>query len=243
MIQFSRTMAIGRKDMESYYTKPPLVTWALLFPAVLMLAVFVKDPAGYLKVAPGIIAMTLLFGCTSMAAIVITFEKRTKTLRRLLLTPVSNETILFGKAGSASAYGLATTFVLTLGLILFLGLPMASPAWFILGLILGACVFSLLGIIASVMVQEVFEAMTLMNFFRFPTLFISGVFMPLAAFPAWLLPLAMISPLTYVAELLRYGISGEAWFHHPLIPASVLAAFLAASWVIALKAFKNRATR
>jgi len=41
----------------------------------------------------------------------------------------------------------------------------------------------LLGLAAAVMVREVFEAMTLMNFFRFPILFISGVFMPLAQLP------------------------------------------------------------
>jgi ABC-2 type transport system permease protein len=85
--------------------------------------------------------------------------------------------------------------------------------------------------------------MTLMNFFRFPTLFISGVFMPLASFPGWLLPLAMVSPLTYVTGLLRYGISGETWFTNPLAPTAVLAAFLAASWIITLKSFEKRSTR
>ena len=61
MNQLSRALAIGRKDVESYYGKPPLVTWALLFPAVLMLSVYVKDPAGYLAVAPGINRHDLAF--------------------------------------------------------------------------------------------------------------------------------------------------------------------------------------
>ena len=90
MSQVVSALFISRKDIESYYSKPPLITWGILFPAVLMLAIYVKDPATYLNVAPGIIAMTLLFGNTSMAAIVVTFEKRSGTLQRLLLTPVTH---------------------------------------------------------------------------------------------------------------------------------------------------------
>jgi ABC-2 type transport system permease protein len=240
MNQFARALAIGRKDVESYYSKPPLITWALLFPAVLMLSVYVKDPDGYLAVAPGIIAMTLLFGCTSMAAIVVTFEKRSGTLRRLLLTPVSHQTIIVGKAGSAAAYGLATSLVLTLGLTVLLGLPLANPLIFAAGLLLGAAAFSLLGILAAVLVREVFEAMTLMNFFRFPTLFISGVFMPLNAYPAWLMPLAMVSPLTHAVELLRLGASGTCYFSSPWVPTAVLAAYVLGGGWSAFYAFKQR---
>jgi len=243
MNQLSRALAIGRKDVESYYGKPPLITWALLFPAVLMLSVYVKDPGGYLAVAPGIIAMTLLFGCTSMAAIVVTFEKRSGTLRRLLLTPVSHQTIIIGKAGSAAAYGLATSLVLALALALLLGMPLVNPWTFASGLLLGAATFSLLGILASVMVREVFEAMTLMNFFRFPTLFISGVFMPLDAFPTWLLPLAMVSPLTHVVELLRLGASGICYFSSPLVPTTILVAYVLGGWWATNGVFRRRAAR
>jgi ABC-2 type transport system permease protein len=243
MNQLGRALAIGRKDVESYYAKPPLITWALLFPAVLMLAVYFKHPQGYLAVTPGVIAMTLLFGCTSMAAIVVTFEKRAGTLRRLLLTPVTYRTIVLGKAGSAAAYGLATSLVLTAGLALALGLPLARPEVFAAGLLLGGAAFALLGILAGAVVREVFEAMTLMNFFRLPTLFISGVFMPLDDFPAWLLPLSMVSPLTHVVELIRFGVTGRCWFDGPLVPTLALLAFILGGWFLAVSAFRRRAAR
>ena len=63
-----RVFFIARKDMESYYSKPPLITWGLIMPAVLMLAVYMRSPGSYLSVAPGIVAMTLLFGNTSIGA-------------------------------------------------------------------------------------------------------------------------------------------------------------------------------
>ncbi|GAG12065.1 unnamed protein product, partial [marine sediment metagenome] len=226
MSQFLRALCISRKDVESYYGKPPLVTWGLLFPAVLILAVYLKDRTGYLAVAPGIIGMTLLFGNTSMAAIVITFEKRTGTLERLLLAPLGTRTIVLGKALSAAAYGIATSVVLTAGLVVLLGMPLARPGIFVVGLLLGTGTFSLMGIVASVIVKEVFEAMTLMNFFRFPLLFISGVFIPLSEMPGWIRPAAYLSPLTHVVELIRFGIFGESRLGSVWVPAAAATIFL-----------------
>ena len=241
MSQLLRALSISRKDMESYYLKPPLVTWGLLFPTVLIVAVYLKNPGTYLTVAPGIIGMTLLFGNTSMAAIVVTFEKRSGTFQRLLVAPVTDRTIVLGKAVSAAAYGIATALVLALGLVLLVGMPLVNAAVFALGFILGAVTFSLLGLTASVIVREVFEAMTLMNFFRFPILFVSGVFVPLDAMPAWVKPAALVSPLTYVVELFRFGISGQSYFPSPWIPILVSLAFCAASWMAARLAFHKRA--
>jgi len=241
MNQMVRALCISRKDIESYYGKPPLITWGLLFPAVLMLAVYIKDPQTYLAICPGIIAMTLLFGNTSMAAIVVTFEKRSGTFQRLLLAPVTCRTIILGKAISAAAYGMASSLVLTLGLVALLGMPLEHPFVFAVGLLLGAITFSLLGLIASVVVREVFEAMTLMNFFRFPILFISGVFVPLAALPAWAKPVALVSPLTYIVELLRYGIHGQSYFGGFWIPVVVSLVFAVVSWIVGERIFQQRA--
>jgi len=243
MSQLLRALCISRKDMESYYGKPPLVTWGLLFPAVLILAVYLKDRAGYLAVAPGIIGMTLLFGNTSMAAIVLTFEKRTRTLERLLLAPLGSGTIVLGKTLSAAAYGVATSLVLTLGLVVLLDMPLARPDIFILGLVLGAGTFALAGIIVAVMVKEVFEAMTLLNFFRFPLLFLSGVFMPLADMPSWIRPVACLSPLTHVVELIRLGVHGRSAFGPPWVPATAAAAFLLAASLAATPVFRRFTTR
>jgi ABC-2 type transport system permease protein len=241
MSQFRRALAISYKDIESYYGKPPLITWGLLLPAVLILSLYVKDPATYLAIAPGVIAMTLLFGNTSMAAIVVTFEKRAGTFQRLLLAPLSMRAIILGKAASASGYGIATAMALSLGLKIALGMPLVNPLLFGAGLILGAGCFSLLGLTAAMMVREVFEAMTLMNFFRFPILFVSGVFMPLSQLPPWLKPLSLASPLTYVVELLHLGVTGRSEFASPVIPLLAGLVFLVASWLVTETLFRHRA--
>lgn len=241
MKQWRRALAISRKDIVSYYGKPPLITWGLMFPGVLLLSVYLKDPATYLQVSPGILAMTLLFASTSMSAIVVTFEKRAGTFQRLLLAPLPLDIIILGKTLSAAAYGLATTLILALGLAIFLGLRLAMPLFFAVGLILGAVLFAVMGLIASMVVKEVFEAMTLMNFFRFPLLFISGVFMPLTQLPPWLQPLAWLSPLTYIVDLLAYGISGRGYFASIWQPIAMVLAFLALAAWLAHFTFQRRA--
>ncbi|MGQ9689418.1 MAG: ABC transporter permease [Desulfobaccales bacterium] len=243
MSQFRRALSISYKDIESYYGKPPLITWGLVLPAVLILSLYVKDPATYLTIAPGVIGMTLLFGNTSMAAIVITFEKRAGTFQRLLLAPLSMRTIILGKAISASAYGLASALALSLGLKLALGLTLLHPILFLSGMVLGAACFSLWGLIAAMMVREVFEAMTLMNFFRFPLLFVSGVFMPLADLPFWLKPLALASPLTYVVELLHFSVAAGPPLASPAVLLTVSLLFVVVSWFVAEALFHRRAYR
>jgi ABC-2 type transport system permease protein len=63
-------------------------------------------------------------------------------------------------------------------------------------------------------VKEVFEAQTLANLFRFPMIFLSGVFIPIVTLP---LPVQIISyflPLTYSAESLRKSLLTS----HNIIP-------------------------
>ncbi|MBN1593849.1 MAG: ABC transporter permease [Candidatus Coatesbacteria bacterium] len=238
-----RSLFISRKDLRSYYGKPPLITWGLLFPAVLILAIYVRDPENYLATAPGIIAMTLLFGCTSMAAIVLTFEKRTGSLQRLLLAPISDKTILLGKGLSAAVYGIGTSLVLTLALVLFLGMRIQHLGVFALGVLFGGCIFSILGLCLAATVREVFEAMTLLNFIRFPMLFISGVFLPIEKLPIWLKPLALVSPMTYVVDLLRFGSLGHSYFPNYSIPASIAVISLFVAWRLALFTFRTQARK
>jgi ABC-2 type transport system permease protein len=63
-----------------------------------------------------------------------------------------------------------------------------------------------------VAVREVFEAQTLANFFRFPMVFLCGVFVPLAAMPPALRLVARFLPLTYAVEALRGAIAGATFW-------------------------------
>ena len=65
-----------------------------------------------------------------------------------------------------------------------------------------------LGLFIAVSVSEVFEAQTFSNFFRFPMIFLCGLFLPVAALPVWIRPLSYLLPLTYGADMLHRSIGG-----------------------------------
>lgn len=66
-----------------------------------------------------------------------------------------------------------------------------------------------LGLFIAVSVSEVFEAQTFSNFFRFPMLFLCGLFFPISALPFFLRPLSYIFPLTYGVDILHGAIYGQ----------------------------------
>ena len=196
------------KDLKAYYFKPPNISWGILFPLVLALAFTLRKPSGLSDLAPGLVAMSALFGTTSMEAIVITFEKRIGALERLLLAPISLETILIGKVLGGSIFGLMISSIMTVISIEFLGVSVKHPSLFAISLLLTVLTLSALGSLVAVSVKEVFEAQTLSNYFRFPMIFLCGVFLPVESMPAPLQWLAYTLPLTYSVNALRQTFVG-----------------------------------
>ena len=199
--------------MRTYYLKPPLISWGILFPLVMILAFYLRDPSDIRTAAPGLIGMTVLFGATSMEAVVITFEKRIGSMERLLMAPISPSALLVGKAASGMLFGTASGALVWLVSSLVWGLPLPAGG-VLLAILLGSITFSLLGVLVSLIVREVFDAMTLSNAARFPMVFLCGVFVPLTAMAPALRAVASLLPLTYTVDALRHLLleGGGAFF-------------------------------
>jgi len=223
--EIQRIYYIARKDLKAYYLKPPLISWGLMLPIVFILAFYFRNPQGIEEVIPGLVGLTILFSATSMAAIVITFEKRTEALERLLLAPVSLRGILLGKMLGSALFGLLMGFVSLVLVVLFFGLKISHPVFLFLALILSSVAFALLGILISVGVREIFEAMTLSNFFRFPMVFLCGVFLPVTAMPVVLQVIGYCLPLTYSVDALRQSLLSTGGLMPRYLDLLILAGF------------------
>jgi ABC-2 type transport system permease protein len=216
---------IARKDLKAYYLKPPLISWGLMLPIVFILAFYFRNPQGIEEVTPGLVGLTILFSATSMAAIVITFEKRTEALERLLMAPLSLRAILVGKTLGSAFFGLLMGFVSMVLVTLFFGLTITNPLSLALALILSSVAFALIGILISVGVREIFEAMTMANFFRFPMVFLCGVFFPITAMPVVLQAVGFLLPLTYSVDALRQSLLSGGGLMHRYVDLLILAGF------------------
>jgi ABC-2 type transport system permease protein len=231
---------IARKDLKAYYLKPPLISWGLMLPLVFILAFYLRNPQGISEVSPGLVGMTMLFSTTSMAAIVISFEKRIDALERLLLAPLHLRTILLGKGLGAAAFGFAMALISLVFIVFLFGLSVSHPFSLLASLVVSCFAFSFLGILISVGVREVFEAMTLSNFFRFPMIFLCGVFFPLTSMPLILQIVGYCLPLTYSVDAFRQSLLSGGGLLHRWLDILILAGFclLLFEWAVIL--FKKR---
>ena len=214
------------KDLRAYYFKPPNISWGILFPLVLALAFSLRNPAGLGELAPGLIAMAAVFGTTSMEAIVITFERRIGALERLLLAPISIKSILMGKVLGGTVFGLMISGVMTGISITLFGMRVVNPLWFTASLSLTLLTLSALGALIAVSVKEVFEAQTLSNYFRFPMIFLCGVFIPVEAMPLPLQAISYLLPLTYSVDALKATTTGLSSLQGLMLDAAALSLFL-----------------
>jgi ABC-2 type transport system permease protein len=240
ILAWKQAYYIARKDLKAYYLKPPLISWGLMLPLVFLLAFYLRDPARISEVAPGLAALTLLFSTTSMAAIVITFEKRIDALERLLLAPLGMKTLIFGKAIGSSAIGASMgIFILIISMAVF-GLSVSNWIFLLLCIGLSTFSFAFMGLLISVAVREVFEAMTLSNFFRLPMVFLCGVFFPFESLPNALKIIGFFLPMTYCVDLFRFCLLNQRSFLNPYADLGALIVFNLALFLFIDATFKRR---
>jgi len=230
------------KDVRSYYLKPPNISWGLVFPLAWTAMFFVRSGHGLESVPdllPGLMSVSVLFGTTSMLAVTVTFEKKGRSFERLLLAPIPLEVLMLAKTTGAILFGMANAFV-PLAMAAFLT-DLSGIAWLTLipGVALIAVSSTFLGLFIAVSVSEVFEAQTFSNFFRFPMIFLCGLFFPVAHLPIWLRPLSYALPLTYGADVLHGSIGRSAQMPF-LIDFIVLGCFCGALFAVSLRNIRRK---
>jgi len=230
------------KDVRAYYLKPPNISWGIIFPLAWTGMFFIRSGAGLDSIRsllPGVMAVSVLFGTTSMLAVTVTFEKKGRSFERLLLAPIPLELLMLAKTTGAIVFGVANAFVPVL-MAAFLS-DLSGIRWGLLipAIVLIAVSSTFLGLFIAVSVSEVFEAQTFSNFFRFPMLFLCGLFFPVEHLPALLRPLSYVLPLTYGADLLHASIN-HAGRMSPLLDVVLLALFCSALFGISLRNVRRK---
>lgn len=220
---------ILKKDIHNYYLKPPNISWGIIFPLSWTLMQLIRSSGGVnlsdiREMLPGLMAMSVLFGTTSMLAVTITFERKERSFDRLLLAPISLSSMVAAKLSGAILFGLLNAFVPVIFAAFFVDLAGINWGSVLLAVLLIAVTSTLLGLVIAVSAKEVFEAQTFSNFFRFPMLFLCGLFLPISSLPIFLRPLSYLLPLTYGTDLLNGAILGVSLLS-PVLCILILLAF------------------
>lgn len=230
------------KDMRTYYLKPPNVSWGLIFPLAWTGMFFIRsgsDMENIINILPGVVAVSILFGTTSMLAVTVTFEKKNRSFERLLLAPIPLEILMLAKTSGAILFGMANAFVPVIIASFLVDLSQVIWWAFVSGLFLIAVVSTFLGLFIAVAVSEVFEAQTFSNFFRFPMIFLCGLFFPVENLPLFLKPLSYALPLTYGADILHGATHGGNTMPFTL-DLIILSGFCVLLFAVSLRNIKKR---
>ena len=230
------------KDLRAYYLKPPNISWGLIFPIAWTGMFFIRSGMGFESIQsllPGVIGISILFGTTSMLAVTVTFEKKNRSFERLLLAPISLELLMLAKTSGAIAFGVINASV-PIFLAFFLT-DLSQVAWTALlpAAVLIAIASTFLGLFIAVSVSEVFEAQTFSNFFRFPMIFLCGLFFPIDSLPVFIRPLSYIFPLTYGVDILHGAIQENNTM--PLgLDFAIIAVFCVIFFLVSMRNIQKR---
>ena len=232
---------ILKKDINNYYLKPPNISWGIIFPLswTLMQLIRSQGDIGIAELLPGLMAMSVLFGTTSMLAVTITFERRSRSFDRLLVAPISISALVIAKILGAILFGILNAFVPVIFAAFFINLSGINWGITLAAVILIAITSALLGLLIAVSAKEVFEAQTFSNFFRFPMLFLCGLFIPIDKLPVILKPISFCLPLTYGTDILNGAITGNSIFN-AIFNISVMLVFTTLLFYLCLRNIKTK---
>lgn len=242
MKQWIAFLSILAKDTRSYYIKPPNISWGLIFPLAWASMFFIRSGTGIenaLELLPGLVTVSILFGTTSVLAVTVTFEKKGRSFDRLLLAPISLELLMLAKTSGAILFGIFNAAVPLVIAGSLVDLTQVQWAVALPAVILMAVASTFLGLFVAVSVSEVFEAQTFSNFFRFPMLFLCGLFFPIASLPVFLRPISYALPITYGADALHAAFRGASAM--PLaLDFCLLGVFCVALFALSLRSIRRR---
>ena len=225
--EVAQAWTIAVKDVRVYYLTPPMIMFGLLWPFFLFFSFSIKR-----AVAPGVgiarlLALTTFFTASSAGPVIIPLERRAGTYDRLLAAPMSLVTLLLGKALVGAFFAVLVSVVPLLVGVLWLRVPIADAGLLVVGLPLSSLAFSAFGLLfASLPARSVGSIMMPSTLIRWPLLFISGVFVPLAEMAPWARILSYLSPLTYTQDLMNHAVPDlgymRPWLDLALLPLLTL---------------------
>ena len=154
----------------------------------------------------GVLLWSFLSAMYNEIANSISYERWEGTLEYTFMAPVSRLIHLTGVSLFAVLYSVLRTVVILVGLVLFIQVSVfGANLWGVLVVLLVASLaFMGLGLMAAVLpVMSPENGAQATNIFQGVLLLVSGIYYPVSVLPAWVQPLAYLSPATYALEASR----------------------------------------
>jgi len=164
-------------------------------------------------VAPGIIAMTVLFS-SILSGMGLLWDRQFGFLKETLVAPVPRIQVMLGRtlggATVAMCQGTLVAIVCFIAGFRVSDLRLLPAAILFMALI--ACLFAALGTAIGSVLENIQGFQLIMNFLVMPIFFLSGALFPLDHLPSVLSAITKLDPLSYGVDGLRSALIGVSHF-------------------------------
>ena len=161
-------------------------------------------------IAPGLIMMSVI--TNSYGNVVSSFfgAKFGRHIEEMLVSPLSNATIIIGHVAGGVMRGLFVGAVVAAIALGFTELHVQHPFITISMVALTATVFSLAGFINAVFARKFDDISIIPTFVLTPLTYLGGVFYSIALLPDFWQKVSLANPILYMVNAFRYGILGSS---------------------------------
>ncbi len=159
-------------------------------------------------IAPGLIMMSVI--TNSYGNVVSSFfgAKYGKHLEEMLVSPMSNATIIVGHVAGGVIRGLMVGSLVTLIALGFTNLSVKHPLTTLSMVLLASTVFALLGFVNAVFAKKFDDISIIPTFVLTPLTYLGGVFYSISLLPEFWQKVSLGNPILYMVNAFRYGILG-----------------------------------
>jgi len=216
--------AAGAFVFRDYHLTRRYFSWVLVFTfyaivnsaTIVLIGVAGGDPILTLTLILGVLMWSFLSTLFGEIANSISYERWEGTIEYTFMAPVSRLTHLVGVSTFAGVYALLRVVIILFALLAFASVSInGANVWGCLVVMLVASfAFMGLGLIAAVLpLMSPENGAQATNIAQGVLLLVSGVYYPVSVLPAWIQPLATLSPATYALsacrKLLGIGVPGS----------------------------------
>mgnify|MGYP000547992474 CR=1 FL=1 len=223
---------------------PPAVNallYMLIFGGLIGSRISDMDGFRYMDfIVPGIIMMAIIINSYSNVVSSFFGSKFQKVIEEMLVSPISNLTILAGFISGGVARGMAVGLLVSGVALFFSDIWPTHPFVTISVAVLTSVAFALGGLINAVFAKSFDDISIVPNFVLTPLTYLGGVFYSIQMLPDFWQSASLFNPVLYMVNGFRYGILGTSDI--PLWQSfAVILAFIAALGTIAM-VLLNRGT-
>ena len=187
------------------------VLYMLIFGSLIGSRISDMDGFRYIDfIVPGIIMMSVIINSYSNVASSFFASKMQNYIEEMLVSPVSNVTILVGYVVGGMARGLLVGTLVAIVSLFFSDIRPVHPFITIMVAMLTSLMFSLGGLINAIFAKSFDDISIVPNFILTPLTYLGGVFYSIAMLPSFWQTVSLFNPVIYMVNGFRYGILGTS---------------------------------